>query len=64
MYREATQDETEEFLENDFILLDEEFTAVNVKKANRKRIAMATLATFTPVQKQSIFTYIREYCED
>ena len=66
LYREATQGETEEFLENDFILLDEDFTADNVKKANRKRIAMAmaTLATFTPVQKQSIFTYIREYCED
>lgn len=66
LYREATQDETEEFLENDFILLDEDFTADNVKKANRKRIAMAmaTLATFTPVQKQDIFSYIREYCED
>jgi hypothetical protein len=66
LYREATQTETEEFLENDFILLNENFSAENVNKANRKRIAMAmaTLATFTLPQKQSIFTYIREYCED
>jgi hypothetical protein len=66
LYREATQEETQEFLNNDFIELANEFSADNVKKANRKRIvmAMATLATFTPVQRQTIFTYIREYCED
>lgn len=66
LYQEATQEETEEFLENDFILLDNDYSADNVKKANRKRIAMAmaTLQTFTPAQKQDIFTYIREYCED
>ena len=66
LYQEATQEETEEFLENDFILLDKNYSADKVKKANRKRIAMAmaTLQQFTPAQKQDIFTYIREYCDD
>jgi hypothetical protein len=66
LYNEATQEETEEFLGNNFILLDNDYSADKVKKANRKRIAMAmeTLQTFTPAQKQDIFTYIREYCED
>jgi hypothetical protein len=66
LYKEATQQETEDFLENDFILLDDDYSADKVKKANRKRIAMAmaTLQQFTPTQKQDIFSYIREYCED
>ena len=66
LYQEATQEETQEFLGNDFILLDNEYSADKVKKANRKRIAMAmqTLQQFTPIQKQEIFTYIREYCVD
>jgi len=40
-------------LNNDFINLGEHYTAENVKKANRKRIAMAqeTLRAFNPVQK-------------
>lgn len=66
LYQEATQEETEEFLDNDFILLTNDYSADKVKKANRKRIAMAmeTLQTFSPAQKQDIFSYIREYCED
>lgn len=66
LYQEATQEETEEFLENDFITLENNYSADKVKKANRKRIAMAmaTLQQFTPAQKQDIFTYIREYCVD
>jgi hypothetical protein len=66
LYKEATQEETEEFLQNDFINLDENFTADSVKKANRKRIAMAqeTLKKFKPREKKQIFSYIREYCAD
>lgn len=66
LYKEATQEETEEFLQNDFINLDESFTADSVKKANRKRIAMAqeTLKKFKPREKKQIFSYIREYCAD
>lgn len=53
LYKEATQEETEEFLQNNFINLDEDFTADSVKKANRKRIAMAqeTLKKFKPKEK-------------
>jgi hypothetical protein len=66
LYKEATQQETEDFLENDFILLDNDYSAEKVKKANRKRIAMAmaTLQRFSPEEKRDIFGYIREYCED
>lgn len=66
LYKEATQQETETFLQNNFINLDEDFTADSVKKANRKRIAMAeeTLKKFKPKEKKLIFSYIREYCED
>lgn len=66
LYREATQEEVEEFLENDFISLEDDFTANSVKKANRKRIALAmeSLQRFTKKQKKAIFGYIKEYCED
>lgn len=66
LYREATQEETEGFLESEFIQLEDDFSADNVKKANRKRIALAmeTLSRFNRRQKKQIFTYIREYCQD
>lgn len=66
LFREATQEETQEFLDNDFIELADDFSADNVKKANRKRIALATetLQKFKPREKKQIFSYIREYCED
>lgn len=66
LYREATQEETEGFLESEFIQLEDDFSADNVKKANRKRIALAieTLSRFNRRQKRQIFTYIREYCQD
>lgn len=66
LYREATQEETEGFLESEFIQLDNDFSADNVKKANRKRIALAmeTLQKFNRRQKKQIFTYIKEYCQD
>lgn len=66
LYKEATQQETELFLQNAFINLHESFTADHVKKANRKRIAMAqeTLKKFKPKEKKKIFSYIKEYCED
>ena len=66
LYREATQDEVDTFLEQDFISLEGTFTSNNVKTANRKRIAMVidTINQFTPDDKQQIFQYIRSYCED
>ncbi|MFI8711987.1 ATP F0F1 synthase synthase [Brevibacillus brevis] len=66
LYKEATQSETEQFLQNDFIQLEEGYDASKVKTANRKRIALAmdTLATYSNQDRQSIFAYIKEYCED
>lgn len=66
LYREATQEDTEEFLENDFINLTEDYDASKVKTANRKRIAMAmdTFNNFNEVDRGHIFNYIKEYCTD
>lgn len=66
LYREATQEETETFLESDFISLGDNYSAEKVKKANRKRIAMAmdTINSFSPRDKKSMFRYIKEYCKN
>ncbi len=63
LYREATEEETEEFLGNDFIELEEGYGAINIKKSNRKRIAMAmeTLESFTQKDKQKILKYTHDY---
>nr|WP_321230749.1 hypothetical protein [uncultured Psychroserpens sp.] len=66
LYREATQEDTATFLENDFINLTDDYSAQKVQKANRKRIAMAmdTFNNFSTAQKTSIYDYIKVYCED
>lgn len=66
LYREATQDEVDAFLNHDFISLKETFTSDNVKTANRKRIAMAIdiLDQFTQDDEKQIFQYICSYCGD
>lgn len=66
LYREATEEDTANFLENDFINLTDDYSAERVQKANRKRIAMAmdTFNNFSNVQKTSIYDYIKVYCED
>ncbi len=66
LYREATQEETETFLNEEFIELQDDYEASKVKTANRKRIAMAveTFNSFTPEQKAQIFDYIKDYCPD
>jgi hypothetical protein len=64
LYREATDEETEQFLQSDFIDLKDDFGTANVKTANRKRIALAmkTLSRLNTSDKENIFTYIGEYC--
>lgn len=64
LYREATEDETERFLERDFITLKNDFYAGQVKTANRKRIALAedTLSHLQKEEQEKIFTYIGDYC--
>ncbi len=66
LYREATQEETEQFLNEDFIKLQDDYSAEKVKTANRKRIAMAveTFNKFTSQEKTEIFDYIKDYCPD
>lgn len=66
LYREATEEEVSAFLENDFISLQDDYSATNVKTANRKRIALAkkTLDALSKDDREKIFTYIGEYCPD
>ncbi|MBE6965629.1 MAG: ATP F0F1 synthase synthase [Ruminococcaceae bacterium] len=64
LYREATESETKEFLQKEFITLGDNFTSSNVKKPNRKRIALAleTLNSFDKNQKTVVFSTVKEYC--
>ena len=65
LYREATNEETEEFLKMDFITTDG-FTVELVHTQNRKRIAMAMeiLNTLNSSEKKKIYSYIADYCPD
>lgn len=64
IYKEATDEETTQFLQSSFIQLGEAYTAENVKTANRKKIALAskTIANLAPQDRDNIFTYIGDYC--
>ena len=63
LYREATEEETSQFLNQDFIEL-ENYSSESVKKANRKRIAMANdlLKAMDKRKKNIIFQSIEDYC--
>jgi len=64
LYKEATEDQVEEFLDNDFINLDQSFTKESVSKPNRKRIALAmdTLKTLSENERIELIGYIGDYC--
>lgn len=64
LYREATQQETIDFLNNDIINLQNGFSADHVKIPNRRKIAIAidTLRSFSSSDKSSICSYIQSYC--
>lgn len=66
LYREATQEETDSFLANDFIRLKDDYSSSKVKTANRKRIALAakTLSELDESDRTHIFKYIEDYCPD
>ena len=66
LYREATNEETEQFLQNEFIKLKDDYCAAKVKTANRKRIALAikTLCELDKDDKKNIISYIGEYCPE
>lgn len=64
LYREATQEETDSFLANDFISLKDDYSSSRVKTANRKRIALAAkiLSELDESDRKHIFRYIEDYC--
>ena len=66
LYKEATDEEVNAFLKNDFIALQDNYCVSSVKTANRKRIALAkkTLDELSETDRKKIFTYIGEYCPD
>ena len=66
LYREATQEETETFLQSGFINLRNGYTPDKVKTANRKRIALAveTLSKLKNSQRKKMVKYIGDYCPD
>lgn len=65
LYKEATKEEVSDFLNNEFIDL-ENFAEENVSKPNRRRIAMAmdVLKGLEENQKIEIISYINKYCSD
>ena len=65
MYKEATNEEVTEFINQPFIELVDDYNAEKVSKPNRKRIglAIATLAKMTEPEKLEMHFYIESYCE-
>lgn len=66
LYKEATAEETTQFLASEFIDVKDGYDASKVKTANRKRIALAqkTLSELDAESRNNIFAYIGEYCPD
>ncbi len=64
LYREATNQEVEEFFNMEMINVSDGFTKDDVKTANRRRIKEATerYSSFSPEQKARIPSYISKYC--
>lgn len=66
IYKEATCEEVDEFLRQDFIELKAGFSSDKVSKPNRKRISLAldTLNNMSVNEKLSVISYIQEYSSD
>ncbi|MGJ8523511.1 hypothetical protein R84981_002214 [Carnimonas sp. R-84981] len=64
LYREATNDEVQQFLTESFVGLDNGYGMENVSKPNRRRIglAMATLQSMSATDKAKLPDYIKDYC--
>lgn len=63
LYKEATDNETQSFLDSDFFYVIDSFVATNVSVPNRKRIALVneTLNNFSNEEKQAIYDYTIQY---
>lgn len=59
LYKEATDQEVEQFLEEDFIELADDYNLAKVSKPNRKRIALA----MEPEERDPMLSYIHSYCD-
>lgn len=66
LYKEATKDEVNMFLDQPFISLDKGFKESSVSKPNRKRISLAinTLNEMTEGDRSIILSYIDDYCDE
>lgn len=64
LYKEATKEEVEQFLDEPFIETSNGYNVKNVSKPNRKRIglAMATLNAMSADDKTNMLGYINDYC--
>ncbi len=65
LYKEATDQEVEQFLDEDFIELSSDYSLDKVSKPNRKRIALAmdTLDAMEPNERDQMLSYIHSYCD-
>lgn len=63
LYREATDVETQTFLNSEFLNVDVGFVVSKVTVPNRRRIALVaeTLNNFSDVEKQAIYDYTNQY---
>lgn len=63
LFRSATDAETETFLNNEFLDVNEGFITANVTIPNRKRIALVneTLSKLSNAEKQAIYDYTSQY---
>lgn len=63
LYREATNEETQTFLNSDFLDVEAGFVASSITVPNRKRIALVneTLSRFSNEEKQTIYDYTNQY---
>jgi len=66
LYKEATNEELGEFLNESFIELSGNYDMQRVSKPNRKRIALAmnTLSDMSTQDHDSMLSYIHSYCEN
>jgi hypothetical protein len=65
LYKEATEAETQAFLQNDFLMVNEGYVSQSVTVPNRKRIALVkeTLSRFSTEEKQAIYDYTNQYAQ-
>ncbi|MCX2496146.1 hypothetical protein OQX63_21805 [Pedobacter sp. PF22-3] len=63
LYKEATEAETDAFLQNEFLKVNDTFNVQKVTVPNRKRIALVneTLSHFSDDEKQAIYNYTNQY---